>query len=262
MRIVRFWDATSNRPRYGVLEGDVVNEIEGEPYGELKRTNANHKLSGLRLLAPCQPTKIICGGLNYVGHAKETGQAIPKVPPVWPKALSALIGPDEPIQYPPETERLEFEAELTVVVGRTMRNVAPEDVASHILGYTCGNDVTARDMQIESPINLAISKSFDTFCPIGPWIETDLDPSALDIVLTVDGKVRQKTNTSDMIFPVPQMLSYFSHLMTLLPGDVILTGTPEGIGRMEIGQTCAITIQGIGTLSNPIVASPLRAAKA
>ena len=260
MKIRRYWDSASNRPRYGVLEGETVHEIDGLPYGELRLTKATRSLKGLRLLAPCEPTKILCGGLNYLGHAKETGQPIPKLPPVWPKALSALIGPDEPIQYPPETERLEFEAELAVVVGRTMRNVAPEDVPAHLLGYTCANDVTARDMQLENPINLAISKSFDTFCPAGPWIETELDPNALDIVLTVDGKVRQRTNTSDMIFPVAKMVSYFSHLMTLLPGDLILTGTPEGIGRMEIGETCALTIQGIGTLSNLIVASPRRAA--
>jgi 2-keto-4-pentenoate hydratase/2-oxohepta-3-ene-1,7-dioic acid hydratase in catechol pathway len=258
MKIVRYWDSASDKPFYGVVEGDSVVQIEGNPYGEIKLTKSVRPLSGLRLLPPCEPTKIVCGGLNYKGHALETNQPIPDVSVCFLKPPSSLIGHEEPIIYPRETERLEFELELAVVIKKTMHYTPPEDVYDHILGYTCGNDVTARDITRAAKHNLVVSKAFDTFCPVGPWIETDLDPGAIDMVLKVNGQVRQKENTRDMIFPVPIMLSYFSHIMTLHPGDLILTGTPAGIGRMEIGETCEITIEGIGTLRNPIVASPLR----
>jgi 2-keto-4-pentenoate hydratase/2-oxohepta-3-ene-1,7-dioic acid hydratase in catechol pathway len=261
MRLVRFHRPGADAPVWGVVDGDAVRELARSPYESIEATGPAHALSGVRLAAPADPSKIVCGGLNYYGHAKEVGLPIPKVSACFLKPPTSLIGTGDAIVYPPETERLEFEAELAVVIKRRMRNVAPADVPSHILGYTCANDVTARDIQVEGGnfLNLCVSKSFDTFCPLGPWLSTDVDPSDLGMTLEVDGKVRQSARTADMIFPVPEMLAYFSRVMTLLPGDLILTGTPAGIGRMEIGQTCRLSIEGIGTLENPIVASPLRA---
>ena len=260
MKIVRFVPPDARDALWGVLDGDSVRELAAAPYAGIAYGKAEHRLAAVRLAAPAVPSKIVCGGLNYYGHAKEVGLPIPKVSACFLKPPSGLVGPDEAIVYPPETERLEYEAELAVVVGRTMRNVAEADVRAHILGYTCANDVTARDIQVEGGnfLNLCVSKAFDTFCPLGPWLETDVDPSDLQMTLRVDGKLRQETRTSDMIVPVETMLAYFSRVMTLLPGDLVLTGTPAGIGRMEIGQTCEIAIEGIGTLSNPIVGSARR----
>lgn len=260
MKIARFWDPVENAARFGVVEGDAVFDVEGSIFDTIKVGRASRPLQGLRLLAPCCPTKIIMGGLNYMGHAKETGQAIPKVPGVLQKPVNTLIGHEEPIQYPPETNRLEYEGELAVVIRRKMRNVEPADVPACVLGYAPGNDVTARDVCRDGRLGLVFSKSWDTFCPVGPWLETDIDPDNLDLTVRVDGEVRQQVNTADMIFPVAAMLSYFSYFMTFLPGDLILTGTPAGIGPMNIGQTCEVSVSGIGTLRNPIVASPRRAA--
>jgi 2-keto-4-pentenoate hydratase/2-oxohepta-3-ene-1,7-dioic acid hydratase in catechol pathway len=242
------------------VEGDVVFDIEGSPYGDFKVTKASRPLAGLRLLAPCEPTQIIMGGLNYLGHAKETGQPIPKVPVVLQKPVSTLIGTDEPIQTPPETNRLEYEGELAVVIRRKMRNVTPEEVPAYVLGYAPGNDVTARDVCHDGRHNVIFSKSWDTFCPVGPWVDTSANPDDVELTVKVDGEVRQHVHTSDMIFPVAKMLSYFSYYMTFLPGDLVLTGTPAGIGPMKIGQTCEVIVSTIGTLRNPIVASPRRMA--
>ena len=262
MKIVRFWESASNTALWGVVEGDAVNAIVGTPYDQVKVTRAGYRLKDLRLLPPCEPSKIICGGLNYHDHAKEIGLPIPKTSACFLKPPTSLIASGEPIEYPAETERLEFEGELGVVIGKRMRNVPPEEVFAHVLGYTCANDVTARDIQLEGGtfLNICLSKSFDTFCPVGPWLVTDINPDALDLTLTLDGKVCQKMTTSNMIFSVPKMISNFSEIMTLLPGDLVLTGTPAGVGRMEIGQLVNVKIEGIGTLSNPIVASSRRAA--
>jgi 2-keto-4-pentenoate hydratase/2-oxohepta-3-ene-1,7-dioic acid hydratase in catechol pathway len=260
MKIARFWDPIENAARYGVVEGDIVRDIEGSPYDMIRVGRATRPLAGLRLLAPCEPTKIIMGGLNYLGHARETGQPIPKVPVVLQKPVSTLIGHEEPIQYPPETSQLEYEGELAVVIRRKMRNVEPADVPAYLLGYAPGNDVTARDVCRDGRHTVIFSKSWDTFCPVGPWVETEIDPDDLDLEVRVDGELRQQVNTSDMIFPVRQMLSYMSYFITFLPGDLILTGTPSGIGGMNIGQTCTVSVSGIGTLANPIVASPRRMA--
>jgi 2-keto-4-pentenoate hydratase/2-oxohepta-3-ene-1,7-dioic acid hydratase in catechol pathway len=257
MKLARFWDAAANTPVWGVIEGDGIYEVVGDPYEGVKATRSAHALSSVRLLPPCAPSKIVCGGLNYVGHAREANLPIPKVSACFFKPPTTIIGHNDAIEHPPQTKRLEYEAELAVIVKRKMRNTPPEEVLECVLGYTCGNDVTARDIQVEGGnlLNLAMSKSFDTFNPVGPWLVTDVDPHNLDMELRVAGKVRQKSNTKDMIFPVHVMLSYFSSIMTLLPGDLIMTGTPEGIGQMQIGETCELEIEGIGTLSNPIVAA-------
>jgi len=263
VKLVRFHEPASGAALWGVLDGDVVRALAGDPYEAIRVTQAAYPRSTVRMLPPAAPSKVVCGGLNYYGHAKEVNLPIPKVSACFLKPPSGLVGDGDAIVYPPETERLEFEAELAVVVGKRMRNVAPADVRAHVLGYACANDVTARDIQFEGGnfLNICVAKAFDTFCPVGPWLETAVDPADLAMTLTVNGKLRQQTRTSDMIFPVEIMLSYFSHVMTLLPGDLVLTGTPAGIGRMEIGETCAISIEGIGTLTNPVVASPLRAAQ-
>lgn len=258
MRIARYWNAAVNAARWGVIEGDTIREIDGNPYGEIRKTGDARPLSGTRLIAPCEPTKVVAGGANYHGHLKEVGLAVPKTPVFFLKPPTAVIGPDEAVLYPPETQKLEYEGELAVVVKRTMRRTRPKDVPACLLGYTCVNDVTARDIQVigGNLLHLCHSKSFDTFCPTGPWVETELDAGAIDIELSINGEVRQrKTNTSDMIFPVAEMVSYFSHVMTLLPGDLILTGAPPGVGGMKVGDKVELTIQGIGTLRHTVAAA-------
>ncbi|MFN2645815.1 MAG: fumarylacetoacetate hydrolase family protein [Burkholderiales bacterium] len=256
MRIVRYWDAAANAPRYGVHEGERIREIAGTPFDAVRTTQNTHPAASARLLAPCEPTKIVAGGANYRGHLKEVGLAIPEVPVFFLKPPSALIGPDDAVVYPPQTRRLEYEGELAVVVAKPMRNTPAKDVLGNLLGYTCVNDVTARDIQVTGGnlLHLCHSKSFDSFCPAGPWVETQLDAHAIDIELRINGEVRQrKTNTSDMIFPVEEMVSYFSQVMTLLPGDLILTGAPPGIGPMQPGDKVEVIIEGIGTLRHTVI---------
>jgi 2-keto-4-pentenoate hydratase/2-oxohepta-3-ene-1,7-dioic acid hydratase in catechol pathway len=256
MRIARYWDAAANAARYGIVEGDTIRELAGHPYGEIAKTDNVRSLAATHLLAPCEPTKIVAGGANYHGHLKEIGLPIPTVPVFFLKPPTALLGPDQAVIYPPESHKLEYEGELAVVVKRPMRNTPPEKVLGNLLGYTCVNDVTARDIQAigGSLLHLCHSKSFDTFCPTGPWIETDLDAHAVDIELRINGEVRQrKTNTSDMIFPVEEMVSYFSRVMTLLPGDLILTGAPPGVGGMKVGDQVEVVISGIGTLRHTVI---------
>lgn len=256
MRIVRYWDAAANAARYGVHEGERIREIAGTPYDGIRTTQNTHAAATTRLLAPCEPTKIVAGGANYHGHLKEVGLPIPEVPVFFLKPPSALIGPDEAVVYPPQSKRLEYEGELAVVVAKPMRDTPAKEVLKNLLGYTCVNDVTARDIQVQGGnlLHLCHSKSFDTFCPTGPWVETDCDAHAIDIELRINGEVRQrKTNTSDMIFPVEEMVSYFSKVMTLLPGDLILTGAPPGIGPMQPGDQVEVVIQGVGTLRHTVV---------
>ena len=243
MRIARYWDAAANGAKYGVVEGDTVRELAGHPYREIVKTNNVRPLAATQLLAPCEPTKIIAGGANYHGHLKEVNLPVPTIPVFFLKPPTALIGPDQPVIYPPQTQKLEYEGELAVVVKSPMRNTPPGEVLKNLLGYTCVNDVTARDIQVigGNLLHLCHSKSFETFCPTGPWVETELDAHSLDIELRINGEVRQpKTNTSDMIFPVEEMVSYFSKVMTLLPGDLILTGAPPGIGGMKVGDTVEV----------------------
>ena len=256
MRIARYWDPAANGARYGIVEGDAVREVVGHPYGEITKSDNVRPLAAVQLLAPCEPSKIVAGGANYHGHLKEIGLPIPTVPVFFLKPPTALLGPDQAVIYPPETHKLEYEGELAVVVKRPMRNTPPDKVLANLLGYTCANDVTARDIQAigGNLLHLCHSKSFDTFCPTGPWVETELDAHSLDIELRINGEVRQpKTNTSDMIFPVEEMVSYFSRVMTLLPGDLILTGAPPGVGGMKVGDKVEVVIEGIGTLRHTVI---------
>jgi 2-keto-4-pentenoate hydratase/2-oxohepta-3-ene-1,7-dioic acid hydratase in catechol pathway len=256
MRLVRYWDHAAGAARWGIHEGDRIREIQGNPYDKIVPTQNYHSLQAVRLLAPCEPSKIVAGGANFYGHLKEVGLPVPEMPVFFLKPVSSLVGPGDAVVYPPQTKKLEYEGKLAVLVAKPMHNTPPEDVLKNLLGYTCVNDVTARDIQVigGNLLHLCHSKSFDTFCPTGPWVETELDAHHIDIELRINGEVRQrKSNTSDMIFPVENMVSYFSHVMTLLPGDLILTGAPPGIGAMSPGDDVEVIIEGIGTLRHTVI---------
>ena len=247
---------------FGVLDGDgQVAQIEGHPFGQLAFTGARFARADVRLLSPILPSKVVCVGKNYAAHVAEmnTGDA-PKEPLLFLKPSTAVIGPGDAIRIPPGSTNVHHEAELGVVIGaRGARNVSPQQAGASIFGYTIGNDVTERDMQ-KSDGQWTRAKGFDSFCPIGPWIETDLpaiglDPADLEVTCTVDGEPRQHGRTSQLIFDVPTLISYISRVMTLLPGDVVLTGTPSGVGPISPGQSVDVTIQGLGTLTNSVTAA-------
>ncbi|OGW61316.1 MAG: 2-hydroxyhepta-2,4-diene-1,7-dioate isomerase [Nitrospirae bacterium RBG_16_64_22] len=233
-------------------ENDRLIPAAGDPFAGLRPGGESVRLSEARLLAPVLPSKIVAVGLNYQDHADEQNAQLPDEPRLFIKPATAVIGPGEAIVYPEMSERVDYEAELAVVISRRARNVPPEEAQRHILGYTCGNDVTARDLQ-KKDRQWTRAKSFDTFAPLGPWIETDLDPSSCPVEARLNGEAKQSSNTGKMIFSVPFLVSFISRVMTLLPGDVILTGTPAGIGPMNRGDTIEITVGGIGTLKNRVV---------
>jgi 2-keto-4-pentenoate hydratase/2-oxohepta-3-ene-1,7-dioic acid hydratase in catechol pathway len=232
--------------------GDAqVKEILAHPFGTPEYSGRSWALSESRLLAPILPSKVVAFGRTYADHAAELGNAVPDQPLCFLKPSTSVIGPGATIVMPPQSEQVSFEGELAVVIGRPCRDVPADNAAAVILGYTVANDVTARDLQ-KTDGQWARAKGFDTFCPLGPWIETELDPAGLSIRTEVDGEVRQDGNTSDLVFTVGELIEWISAAMTLLPGDVILTGTPEGVGLLEAGQRVDIEIEGIGTLSNPV----------
>jgi 2-keto-4-pentenoate hydratase/2-oxohepta-3-ene-1,7-dioic acid hydratase in catechol pathway len=205
------------------------------------------------LLAPVKPGKVLCVGRNYAAHAKELGNEVPKEPLLFLKPGSSVIGPNQAVVLPPQSQRVEHEIELAVVIGRALKNASPEEAAESVFGYTCAFDVTARDLQ-RSDMQWSRAKGFDTFCPLGPWIETDLDPSRLQVQCHVNGELRQSGNTEQMTWGVFSLLSIMSQAMTLEPGDVILTGTPEGVGPLVNGDTLTGTIAGIGALTVRVAA--------
>ncbi len=256
MRIARF--AGEDDPQFGVVGDDdgtpTIAVLKGDPlYAGLELTGEKVPLEDVRLLAPVIPrSKVIGIGKNYAKHAAEMGGDVPESPLTFLKPNTSVVGPGDPIVYPKQTHDLHYEGELAVVIGRICRDLSPEDVSKVIFGYTCANDVTARDLQ-QSDGQWARAKGFDTFCPLGPWIETHLDPSNLTVRTSLDGEIMQDGSTSDMVFDVPTLVAHVSSFMTLLPGDVILTGTPEGVGPMQVGSTVSVTIGGIGTLVNQVV---------
>jgi 2-keto-4-pentenoate hydratase/2-oxohepta-3-ene-1,7-dioic acid hydratase in catechol pathway len=253
MRIARF--STDDGMSFGVVEENTVAAIAAHPFGELTFTGQRLPLADVRLLAPILPSKIIAIGKNYADHVREMGGDEPPAEPVlFAKPSTAVIGPGEAIAYPQKlSERVDHEGELAVVIGRMCREVPASRAADVILGYTCANDVTARDLQKKDG-QWTRAKGFDTFCPIGPWIETEADPSDLAISATVNGEVRQQARTSLLLHDVPALVEYVSQVMTLLPGDVILTGTPAGVGPLQIGDEVTVAIEGIGELTNRVVA--------
>ncbi len=260
MKIIRFAPPGGGPARYGWAEDERAGKLVGDPFGSYRREDLDLALGDLTLLAPLSPGKIVCVARNYIAHAQEHGAEVPEVPLLFLKPPSAVIGPGQAIVLPPQSDQVEHEAELAVVIGRRARDVTPEEAAGHILGYTVANDVTARDLQ-QRDGQWTRAKGFDTFCPLGPWIETSADPSDLRIVCRVNGVIRQMASTQDMVFAVPQLVAYISGVMTLEPGDVVLTGTPEGVGRLVEGDTIEIEIQEIGLLRNEVrPASPGRGA--
>jgi 2-keto-4-pentenoate hydratase/2-oxohepta-3-ene-1,7-dioic acid hydratase in catechol pathway len=250
-RIVRF--AHEGGPRYGVLEGEEVAVIEPHPFAAHGPTGERVSLEGLTLLAPVIPSKIVCVGKNYVDHAAEMGGEVPEEPLLFLKPSSSVIGPHEPIRLPTDrSQEVHHEAELAVVVGALLQRVTREEAAAGILGFTCANDVTARDLQ-RTEGQWFRAKGFDSFCPLGPAIATDLDPGDLGIRCLVDGEVRQDGSTADLVRDVATLVAEISHITTLLPSDVVLTGTPAGVGPLRPGETVRVEIDGIGALTNPVV---------
>lgn len=252
--VVRFSEAASSQPRYGVVEDGTVAVIEPHPFTDYRRTGRVVPLDDVRLLAPTIPSKVVCVGRNYLEHAQELGGEVPEEPLIFLKPSTAVIGPYDPIRYPTRlVNELHYEGELAVVIGRLVRDVTPAEARAAIYGFTCGNDVTARDLQRKEG-QWTRAKGFDTFCPLGPAISTDLDPQRARVRTYVNGELRQDGSTADMAFDVGTIVSYVSQVMTLLPGDVLLTGTPAGVGTMEPGQTVRVEIEGIGILENPVAA--------
>jgi 2-keto-4-pentenoate hydratase/2-oxohepta-3-ene-1,7-dioic acid hydratase in catechol pathway len=270
MRIARF--AVESDVRFGIVDSPAngaappvnghsvdalsIAELAGHPFGpspdDVKLTGTRYQVADVRLLAPVLPSKVVAIGKNYAEHARETGSEPPAEPLIFLKPSTAVIGPGDPIVRPAKlSQRVDFEGELAVVFGRLCRDVPAERVPEVIFGYTCANDVTARDLQA-SDGQWARAKGFDTFCPLGPWIETGLDPADVELTTTVNGAVKQQSSTSLLIHDITTLVCYVTSVMTMLPGDVLLTGTPAGIGPLVAGDSVAVHVAGIGTLTNPV----------
>ena len=252
MRIARVSVPGVEFPVYGVITGEKIELITGLPWPDISDPVAALNLADVKILAPVIPSKVVCVGKNYADHAKEMGGDVPAEPVIFIKPNTTVIGDGDFIVLPPQSVNVHHEAELAIVIGALAKNVDIDRADEVIFGYTCANDVTARDLQ-NSDGQWTRSKSFDTFCPLGPWIETDLDPEDLDISCVVNGETRQDGNTSDLVRSAREMVSWISHMMTLLPGDVILTGTPAGVSAIAAGDSVTVTIQDIGSLTNPVV---------
>ncbi|MGD2156573.1 MAG: fumarylacetoacetate hydrolase family protein [Anaerolineales bacterium] len=256
MRIVKF--QTENlAPQFGWVLDDQVGLIEGDIFGVFQRDEAITPLEDVKLLAPIRPSKIICVGRNYIAHAQEHGAEVPEVPLLFLKPPSSIIAMNETIYIPPQSDQVEHEAELVVVIGRQGRWITPEDASKHIFGYTIANDVTARDLQMRDD-QWTRAKGFDTFCPLGPWIETEFNPADAHITCRVNQEMRQMASTRDMVFSINQLIAFASSIMTLIPGDILLTGTPAGVSPLSPGDNVEVEIEGIGALQNPVSVEPER----
>ncbi len=254
MRIIRF--TAGLQPAYGLLEDETVYDLDGSPFGPFTRGAPIGALDRVELLVPCQPTKIVAIGRNYAEHAKEHQAEVPTEPLIFLKPPSAVIAHNQSIILPPQSSQVEHEAELAVVIGARAKNTGEASAWSHVLGVTCANDVTARDLQ-RSDGQWSRAKGFDTFCPLGPWIETGLtleQIGGLGITCRVNGQTRQSGNTRDLVFGIPRLVAHISAAMTLEPGDVILTGTPAGVGPLTAGDMVEVDIEGIGVLRNHVQA--------
>ena len=242
---------------FGLVDGagEKIAEITGDPlYTKIELTGATYEIADVRLLAPVIPrSKVIGIGKNYAAHAAEMGGDVPSEPLMFLKPNTSVAGPSDPVFYPRQSSEVHYEGELAVVIGRICRDVPPDRVGDVVYGYTVGNDVTARDLQ-RGDVQFTRAKGFDSFCPLGPWIETELDTSDLRVTTHLNGDLMQDGSTKDMVFDVPALVAYVSSVMTLLPGDVILTGTPEGVGPMNVGDEVEVTVSGIGSLTNKVVA--------
>ena len=270
MRIARFVHpgsanasgTTGSGVTWGTVEGPAdasrdaltVAAIDGHPFGPITFTGDRWALPDVRLLSPFLPSKVVAFGRNYAEHAREMGNEPPETPLIFIKPSTSVIGDGDAIRLPASSNEVHYEGELAVVIGTPARNVAPDDALKHVFGYAAANDVTARDQQ-RADVQFTRSKSYDSFCPLGPWVETVLDAADLRIVTRVNGEVKQDGRTSQMIHDIAAQIAFVSAIMTLLPGDVILTGTPAGVGPIVAGDTVSVEIEGIGELSNPVVAS-------
>jgi 2-keto-4-pentenoate hydratase/2-oxohepta-3-ene-1,7-dioic acid hydratase in catechol pathway len=235
----------------GVVEGDEIVVLKSDPFVGIKKTRQTRRLDEVFLLTPTQPSKVVAVGLNYQEHVNETGMEKPEAPILFIKPPTAVIGPNQPILQPHNATRVDYEAELGIVIGKRCKNLSADEAESAIFGYTCLNDVTERFLQMKDG-QWTRSKSFDTFCPIGPWIVTDINPTGLRVEAYLNGEQKQSATTDMFIFGIKELVSFISGVMTLLPGDVIATGTPSGIGPMEPGDTIEIRIEKIGSLINPV----------
>ena len=263
MRIARF--SHDGEVSFGIVEGPgndpadlVVRAVEGHPFAPLVPTGVVHPLAGVRLLSPVLPSKVVCIGKNYADHIAELGGSLgdtPADPVVFLKPSTSVVGPGDPIQLPRNSSRVDHEAELAVVIGRLCREVPRERALDVVLGYTCANDVTARDHQ-KQDVQWTRGKSHDSFCPLGPWVETELDVRDVAVRCAVDGEMRQDGRTSHLLHDVPAVIAWVTAFMTLLPGDVILTGTPAGVGPLVPGNAVTVLVEGIGPLTNPVMARP------
>jgi 2-keto-4-pentenoate hydratase/2-oxohepta-3-ene-1,7-dioic acid hydratase in catechol pathway len=242
----------SASPRYGLIEGNMVTEISGPPWAPWSRGSLSLPLSAVRLLAPVEPSKVVCIGRNYAAHAAELGNEVPKEPLMFLKPPSSIVGPQEPIVLTKFSQRVEHEGELAIVIGRRCSHLRDtDDPFPFVTGYTCLNDVTARDLQL-SDVQFTRAKGFDTFCAVGPHLETELDPSNVLVETYVNGSRRQSGSTSLMVYPPAFLIRWISRMMTLLPGDVIATGTPAGVGPLVAGDTVEVSVAGVGVLRNPV----------
>jgi 2-keto-4-pentenoate hydratase/2-oxohepta-3-ene-1,7-dioic acid hydratase in catechol pathway len=255
MRICRFTTSDNQTPRFGIIDGDAIRPLKlDETFANFPNLNTDGPipLASAQLLAPVAPSKIVCVGRNYQDHAAELGNPMPPEPLLFLKPPSAIIGDGETIVLPPESSRVEHEGELGVVISRAARHIRDdEDALGYVLGYTCVNDVTARDLQ-RKDVQFTRAKSFDTFCPVGPFIETDVDPGDLQVTTRVNGEVRQQGRTSAMAFPVAHLIRYISRIMTLNPGDLISTGTPSGVSALHDGDVVEVQVEGVGLLRNGV----------
>jgi 2-keto-4-pentenoate hydratase/2-oxohepta-3-ene-1,7-dioic acid hydratase in catechol pathway len=254
MRLVRFRFGDRIATGAAEFESDTIRVLQGTFFEDPVPTGEEVPFDDVRLLAPVLPSKVVCVGRNYTAHAAEFDLEVPEEPLLYLKPSTAVIGPHDPIHLLPMSNRVDYEGELAVVIGRLARNVRAEEAFRVILGYTCGNDVTLRDLQHAND-QWARAKGFDGSCPLGPWIETDLDPTDVRVETRLNGEVRQAGQSSDMVFGVATLIEYVTEFMTLLPGDVILTGTPEGVGRLAAGDVVEVEVDGVGTLSNPVEAA-------
>jgi 2-keto-4-pentenoate hydratase/2-oxohepta-3-ene-1,7-dioic acid hydratase in catechol pathway len=256
MKIIRYMVA--DRVRYGVLGDDgVIDRMEGTPFGAVRRTGWREDLKSVRLLCPVDRPRIFGAAYNYRAHTDETGKEQPSIPVLFMKPSTAAIGQDEAVVYPDGAEIVHYEGELAIIIGKQARSVPVETALEYVLGYCCGNDISDRVVQRqESKFGcLLAGKGYDTFAPLGPAIVTDLDPTNLQVITRQNGVVRQTGNTRDLVFSVAEIISYLSRFMTLLPGDVIMTGTPAGVGPIKVGDELEVEIPGIGILRNPVVAA-------
>lgn len=250
MKVARF--SHGGHDTFGIVRGSEIIVAEGDMFGEFHATTQVYSLADVRLLAPTQPSKVVALGLNYRDHAEELDMEVPEEPLIFLKPGSAVIGHLDTIVYPAMSRRVDYEGELGIVIGKAASKIAETESDKFILGYTCFNDVTARDLQRKDG-QWTRSKSFDTFAPMGPWIETELDPCKLKVETFVNGNCKQSSDTSNLVFTPRQLVSFISHVMTLYPGDVIATGTPPGVGPLQVGDTVEVVIEDIGTLANSVV---------